>query len=93
MSYILDALRKAERERHLGQPPNLAIPSAPDRPERQRHWFWLGVGLVLGLNAVLLAAFLIRPQPATTGKRGAARAAPDIHGRGQKSRPPENLRG
>lgn len=64
MSYILDALRKAERERHLGQPPNLAIPSAPDRPERQRHWFWLGVGLVLGLNAMLLAAFLIRPQPA-----------------------------
>lgn len=65
MSYILDALRKAERERHLGQPPSLAIPSAPDRPERHRRWFWLGAGLVLGLNAVLLAAFLIRPQPAT----------------------------
>lgn len=64
MSYILDALRKAERERHLGQPPSLAIPSAPDRPERHRRWFWLGAGLVLGLNAVLLAAFLIRPQPA-----------------------------
>jgi general secretion pathway protein B len=63
MSYILDALRKAERERHLGQPPSLAVPPPPERPDRQRLWFWLGAGLVLGLNVALLAVFLIRPQP------------------------------
>ncbi len=61
MSYILDALRKAERERHIGQPPTLATLPSPVETRRQRSWLWPSVGLGLGLNAVLLALFLNRP--------------------------------
>ena len=43
MSYILDALRKAERERHLGQPPNLTAPPLAAEPGRRRLGPWLGV--------------------------------------------------
>ena len=64
MSYILDALRKAERERHLGQPPSLTTPPLAAEPGRRRLGPWLGVGLGLGLNAALLAFFLTRIQPA-----------------------------
>ncbi|HRC71877.1 MAG TPA: general secretion pathway protein GspB [Candidatus Competibacter sp.] len=65
MSYILDALRKAEHERHLGRPPSLTASPAPVQPTGQRLWLWLAVGLGLGFNAALLAYFLTRPQPAT----------------------------
>ncbi|MFO7640292.1 MAG: general secretion pathway protein GspB [Candidatus Competibacteraceae bacterium] len=61
MSYILDALRKAERERHLGQPPTLATLPPPAETGRRRLWLWPSVGLGLGLNAVVLALFLNRP--------------------------------
>jgi general secretion pathway protein B len=61
VSYILDALRKAERERHIGQPPTLATLPSPVETRRQRSWLWPSVGLGLGLNAVLLALFLNRP--------------------------------
>jgi len=63
VSYILDALRKAERERHLGQPPTLATLPPPTESSRQRFWIWPGLVLGLGLNAVLLALFLNRPLP------------------------------
>ncbi len=63
MSYILDALRKAEQERHLGQPP--ALTTAPPPAEPARHWFWYGLTVLgLGLNAMLLVFFLDRSQPA-----------------------------
>ncbi len=65
MSYILDALRKAEHERHLGRPPSLTASPAPAQTTGQRLWLWLAVGLGLGFNAALLAYFLTRPQPAT----------------------------
>ncbi len=65
MSYILDALRKAERERHLGQAPSLTAPPPSAEPRQRRLGPWLGVGLGLGLNAALLAFFLHRTQPAT----------------------------
>ena len=64
MSYILDALRKAEQERHLGQPPTLTAAPPLAEPTRSRR-FWYGVTvLALGLNALLLAFFLGRSQPA-----------------------------
>jgi general secretion pathway protein B len=78
MSYILDALRKAERERHLGQPPTLAVPPPLAEPGRRRLGPWLGVGLILGLNAALLAFFLTRPAapPAVTALPALAAPAP-----------------
>jgi general secretion pathway protein B len=57
MSYILEALRKAERERQRGQAPTLATLSLT-APVRRRSWAgWIIAGLGLG-NAALLA-FLV----------------------------------
>lgn len=56
MSYILDALRKAERERNLGQPPSMQAvtqPSALHRPARRPLW-----PALLALAALLLIATL-----------------------------------
>ena len=65
MSYILDALRKAERERHLGQAPNLSAAPLLDepRPWRVSPWLGAGLGLGLGLSGALLAVWLNRPAP------------------------------
>jgi general secretion pathway protein B len=56
MSYILDALRRAEseRERERDGVPGLnaqPIPVQSDRPPRRRHrpWIWVAAGLGLGL--------------------------------------------
>lgn len=85
MSYILDALRKAEHERHLGQPPNPAAFPTPAQPAGKQIWLWLGAGLGLGFNAALLAYFLIRPQP-TTGLAATAPAA-SAHARPESTAP------
>lgn len=75
MSYILDALRKAEQERHLGQPPTLTAAPPLTEPTRSRR-FWYGVTvLALGLNALLLAFFLGRSQPVPQSASVAAPAA------------------
>lgn len=56
MSYILEALRKAERERNLGQVPTLAgLPDANPPPPR-RLWPWM---LAAALAANVLVAVLI----------------------------------
>lgn len=55
VSYILDALRKSERQRRLGQPPDLTAGSDPEQPRTARgprRWPWLaGTGLLLMLGA------------------------------------------
>jgi general secretion pathway protein B len=53
MSYHLDALRKAERERNLGQVPSLESAQIPLAPSRQRWWLWT-LALVILANAVVL---------------------------------------
>lgn len=60
MSYILDALRKAERERNLGQPPSMQAviqPSALPRAQRRPPWPLLlaGASLLLVLVMTVLA--------------------------------------
>lgn len=41
MSYILDALRKADRERNLGQTPNIdAVVEPAAAPTQKRNWLW-----------------------------------------------------
>ena len=50
MSYILDALRKAEQERHLGQAPTLTAAPPLTEPTRNRR-FWAVV--TMGLTVLL----------------------------------------
>ena len=56
MSYILEALRKSERERQLGQAPSLPSLVAEPPPRRQTWLPWL-FALLLGLNGAALFYF------------------------------------
>lgn len=76
MSYILDALRKAEQERHLGQAPNPITVPPPVQPSGKQLWLWLSAGLGLGLNAALLIFFLVRPPAASPPAPAASAPAP-----------------
>ena len=58
MSYILEALKKADQERGIGAVPNLATPHEDKRPQpRSYRWLWVVVTLLL-VNAVLVALLL-----------------------------------
>lgn len=71
MSYILEALRKSERERQAGQTPTLAA-LVPEPPPRRRSWaLWLVAGLLV-LNGAGLAYLLL----AGRGKTPPSVAAP-----------------
>lgn len=60
MSYILDALRKADRDRVLGEVPDLeAAHWGLRRPERSWRWLWIVVVLLV-FNAGLLVYMLSR---------------------------------
>ncbi len=61
MSYILEALRKAERERSLGQVPTLEARTAADSDEPKRLWPWLLAGALI-VNAAVLALWLFYPR-------------------------------
>jgi general secretion pathway protein B len=55
MSYILDALRKADQERTIGNVPDLDTPHwSRRRGSRIRYWVWGAIGLLI-INGVLLA--------------------------------------
>ncbi|MDE2627051.1 MAG: hypothetical protein KGL99_07865, partial [Burkholderiales bacterium] len=80
MSYILDALRKADAERERGTVPGIhaqpmfagASPAAPARAPRP--WLWALVAAVgVALVAALLWALIGREAP-----RGAVAVAPPI---------------
>lgn len=78
MSYILDALRKAERERVRGRVPTLATVDVLPVEER-RLWPWLGGGaaaLLVGLSVW----YALSPPPEPPGPPPAppARPAPDV---------------
>jgi len=54
MSYILEALKKADQERGIGAVPNLATPhEIKHPPTRSYRWLWLVVPLLV-VNAVLV---------------------------------------
>lgn len=60
MSFILDALKRSEREREETARPNDASPAGDKRPGRGRLWIWIA-GAVLSLNALGVAAFFMLP--------------------------------
>lgn len=63
MSYILDALRQAERDRQHRERP--LLPTAPPAPSLRRWWVG-GALLGLLLNAALLVIILTPQRPTTT---------------------------
>jgi general secretion pathway protein B len=63
MSYILDALKKAERDRRRTHVPSIQTMHAEPR-EKHLVWPWI-VGGALAINAIGFAALVfLRPQPA-----------------------------
>lgn len=56
MSYILDALKRAERDRHLAPVPTLATVHSSAHPTRPR-WPWVGGGVLL-VNAIVVVLLL-----------------------------------
>ena len=58
MSYILEALKKADRERTLGDVPDLETAHWGERRRRRTyHWLWIVIALLV-VNGALLAVLL-----------------------------------
>jgi general secretion pathway protein B len=58
MSYILEALKKADQDHFIGAVPDLATPHEAERPQpRSYRWLWIIVTL-LSVNAVLVVMLL-----------------------------------
>jgi len=58
MSYILDALRKADQERSIGEVPDLDTPHwSRRRGSHIRYWIWGGIGLLIVNSALLMFLF------------------------------------
>lgn len=60
MSYILEALKKSERERQLGAVPRPEAAVAATRADSRSRWPWL-LSAVLLLNAGILLWLVLRP--------------------------------
>ena len=76
MSYILEALKKSQQERELGQVPTLEMGpfAGVRRPHRGNPWALAALGLA-GL-AVAIALFAVLRQPQTTAPAPQITAAP-----------------
>ena len=79
VSYILDALRKSDAQRRLGQPPDLNTPGAPSAPaQRAGSRRWLPM-LALSAIVVVLVAVVLAGRgfaPVQQWLAGSERAAP-----------------
>ena len=76
MSYILEALRKAERERDLGHVPDLKTDHNSSEPNvRRRLWPWLLV-LALLINAGVITGLLLRNNTPTAIPKKTLSSAP-----------------
>ncbi len=76
MSYILDALKRAERERHLARVPTLATVHASKPDRRRRVWPWVVAGALLANAAVLIVLFRLPPPGGTSSaKESGSRSA------------------
>lgn len=60
MSYILEALKKADRERMVGHVPDLEVMhTVIPQPRRSNRWYWL-LGALLVINGLLVAGLVLR---------------------------------
>ena len=66
MSYILDALRKSERQRRLGNIPSLAR-EARTPPSAHAKYKWLAAGVVLSATLVSAGWLMMQRDPAPAG--------------------------
>ena len=58
MSYILEALKKADQDRDIGAVPGIATPHEVERPRgRSRRWLWI-ISALLIVNVVLVVMLL-----------------------------------
>jgi general secretion pathway protein B len=57
MSYILEALKRSQQERELGQTPTLASASYLGARSSSLSKFWLAIALLLALTALLLSLY------------------------------------
>ena len=74
MSYILEALKKAESERHLGSAPSLhAQPAQPNRTSYVRIALWAGLAALLVVGIVV--GWLNWPRPRSQATRSAPQQA------------------
>lgn len=73
MSYILEALKKADQERVVGKVPDLdSVHEATDRPARRKFgWIWI-LGALLVVNGILVAVLMLRNDGADGGPEHAA---------------------
>jgi general secretion pathway protein B len=70
VSYILDALRKAERDRQVSRVPTLATAHGGTELLRRPHWAWAVAAGALALSAVVISSLLwapTRPDPLPEG--------------------------
>ena len=58
MSFILDALKRAERERRLERPPDLSVVYQEGDQPRHSRWSWFSGGLAFLTGAVVVALLL-----------------------------------
>jgi general secretion pathway protein B len=86
MSYILEALKKADQERVVGKVPDIDSmhdPATPP-PRRKFRWIWI-LGALLVVNGILVAALMLRNDAADGGpEQAAADRVPAV----ETSRPP-----
>ena len=77
MSYILDALKRAEQERQIGQMPNAAIsPNYDEYDDEPRRWPWLLLaGLLLVSTSAALGVWFSQTGP-SSAPNSAPRQAP-----------------
>lgn len=94
MSLILDALKRAERERRNDPMPGVELPGLA-RPRRRRVWLRILGGIALGLVALVVLAVTVRlvrgkraSQPAQATRTLPANAQPQIQARAAPSLSP-----
>ncbi|HFD80973.1 MAG TPA: hypothetical protein ENK05_11375 [Gammaproteobacteria bacterium] len=88
MSYILEALKKAEQQREIGQVPGIDSAHPGARKDGAHPWLWL-VAVVLAINAVLLTLLFwpVSDRPAGENTKTQARL-PEAAARPAPETPP-----